>query len=68
MEKGHGELTHADVFCSFAVLRQGAFMTEGVGLLPKMKITMGQILYAVIYAMMVRKSTNGEGVYLTYCE
>lgn len=41
MEKGRGELTHADVFCSFAVLRQGAFVTEGVGLLPKMKSTMG---------------------------
>lgn len=41
MEKGLGELTHADVFCAFAVLRHRAFVTEGVGLLPKMKSTMG---------------------------
>lgn len=41
MEKGCGELTHADVFCSFAVLGSGAIVTEGVGLLPKMKSTMG---------------------------
>lgn len=33
--------THADVFCSFAMLRQGAIVTEGVGLLPKMKSTTG---------------------------